>query len=173
MQQSIKKIWNGVTTLLVGLMMILAMLLVGMRLFGFEIYTVLSGSMEPEYHTGALIYVRATDPETLEVGDVITFRIGGGTVATHRIIEIVEDDNHIGYRTKGDANDVADGSLVAPENIIGKPVFTVSYLGYLAQYIQSPAGRYAAFAVGAFLLLLLVLPDLLFDGDKKQKEKSE
>jgi len=50
-----KKIWNTITTLLVILVMILALLLVGARFIGFQVFTVLSGSMEPNYHVGSLI----------------------------------------------------------------------------------------------------------------------
>lgn len=173
MAHKVKKIWNGVTTALVALVIILAMLLVGVRLFGIEIFTVLSGSMEPEYHTGSVIYVKPTDAADLAEGDVITFRIGSGTVATHRIIEVVEENGEIAYRTKGDANGIADGGLVAPEDVIGEPFFTIPYMGYFAEYIQSSSGRYMVIAVGAFMLLLMILPDLIFDSEKKQKEKSE
>ena len=58
---------------MVGIIFVFAIFLVGMRLFGFELYTVMSGSMEPEYHVGSLIYVKAVDPATLNQGDVITF----------------------------------------------------------------------------------------------------
>ena len=40
---------------------VLALLLVGVRLFGMQVFTVLSGSMEPTYQTGSLIYVKDVD----------------------------------------------------------------------------------------------------------------
>ena len=52
-----KKIWNVVSTVLVAAVVLLAVLLVGVRLFGLQVYTVLSGSMEPAYPVGSLIYV--------------------------------------------------------------------------------------------------------------------
>ena len=60
--ESFKKIWNGITTVIVILVVILAILLAGVRLFGLQVFTVLSGSMEPTYHVGSLIYVKKTDP---------------------------------------------------------------------------------------------------------------
>ena len=87
MNKSVKKIWNAVTTILVIFVVILAVLLVGVRLVGFDVYTVLSGSMEPTYHTGSLIYVRDAEPADIEVGDPITFVLDENlTVATHRVI---------------------------------------------------------------------------------------
>lgn len=173
MKQTIKKIWNWVNGVLIGLVVLLAVALVGVRLFGLDIYVVLSGSMEPEYQTGSVIYVKETDPAELEVRDVITFRLNGDTIATHRIIEVTEVDGETAFRTKGDANDLEDGTAVPASQVIGTPVFTIPYLGYLVTYIQSPSGRYATIAAGAFLLLMVFLPDVIFGNDKKSKEKSE
>ena len=85
---------------------LLAIALVGARLFGFKVFTVLSGSMEPKYPVGSLIYVKKVDYTTLKSGDVITFMLDENTVATHRIVEVVpdqEDPSVIRFRTKGDA----------------------------------------------------------------------
>lgn len=152
--------------------MILALLLVGARVIGLQVFTVLSGSMEPNYHVGSLIYVKEVDPFELEAGQVITFMLNENTVATHRIIEVVPDDDDttvVRFRTKGDANDVEDGSLVHYKNVIGTPIFTIPYLGYVATYIQSPPGLYVAIAGAAFILMLSFIPDL-FVKDENEKE---
>lgn len=166
-----KKIWNTITTLLVILVIILALLLVGVRLIGFQVFTVLSGSMEPNYHVGSLIYVKEVDPFTLKSGDVITFMLDEDTVATHRIVEVVpdeEDSSVIRFRTKGDANDAEDGSLVHYKNVVGSPVLTIPKLGYVASYIQQPPGMYVAIAAGAILLLLVFLPDIFAPTEPKE-----
>lgn len=51
---------------------ILAVLLVGTKLIGLTPYTVLSGSMEPEYHVGSVIYVTKVEPEELKERDCIS-----------------------------------------------------------------------------------------------------
>lgn len=89
MSHSFKKVWNVVSTVLVVLVVLLAVALVGVRLVGLNTYVVLSGSMEPTYHTGSLLYVKSVDPQDLRVGDPITFMLNEDTVATHRIIEIL------------------------------------------------------------------------------------
>lgn len=173
MKKSIIKIWNVFTSALVALVVILALLLVGVRLFGMQVFTVLSGSMEPTYHVGSLIYVKETDPKTLQPGDVITFMLDENTVATHRIVDVIpdeEDPSVIRFQTKGDANDAVDGSLVHYKNVLGTPVFTIPKLGYLASYIQNPPGTYVAISAGAVLLALVFLPDL-FGGDEKPEKK--
>ena len=173
MKTTAKKIWNVVTTLLVAAVVLLAIALVGVRLFGLQVYTVLSGSMEPAYHVGALLYDKKVDPAQLRPGDVITFMLDEETIVTHRIVEVVpdeEDPSVIRFRTKGDANAAEDGSLVHYKNVLGTPVFTIPKLGYFANFVQQPPGLYVAIAFGAVLVLLAFLPDLLGD-DKKKKGK--
>ena len=102
MNRSIKKAWNVVSSILVALVVILALLLVGARLVGLQVFTVLSGSMEPTYHTGSLIYVKKVDPYTIKEGQPITFMLDVNTVATHRVVSIVpdeEDASVIRFRT--------------------------------------------------------------------------
>lgn len=169
-----KKIWNVLSVILVTLVVILAVLLVGVRLIGLQPYTVLSGSMEPTYPVGSLIYVKATDPQDVEVGQPITFVLNEDlVVATHRVIEIDEENQR--FYTKGDANEAADGQPVHFKNLIGVPVFSIPYLGYVASYIQQSPGLYVCIAVGAVLLLVVFLPDLIRwmksdDSEKKKKE---
>ena len=86
----IRKIYSIVSTLLIIAVVIVAFLLVGVRLIGFEPYTVLSGSMEPKYHVGSIIYVAKVTPDELSVGDPLTYRIDN-TVVTHEIVEIIDE----------------------------------------------------------------------------------
>ena len=172
----IKKIWNVISTVLVVLVVVVALLLVGVRLVGFNVFTVLSGSMEPTYHTGSVIYVKDVDYRDLEAGDVITFMLDEDTIATHRIVEVIpneEDPTVLRYRTKGDANDVEDGGLVHYKNVVGSPVFTIPYLGYVASYIQQPPGMYIAISGGAILVALTFLPDLFAKEEPKEEPKEE
>ena len=174
MQTTIRKIWNIFTSALVVLAVLLALLLVGARLIGLQVFTVLSGSMEPTYHTGSLIYVKKVDATKLSEGTVITFMLDEDTLATHRIVGVVpdeEDPSVIRYRTKGDANESEDGGLVHYKNVVGTPVFTIPKLGYLANYIQHPPGTYVAISAGALILLLMFLPELLgmLTGDEKKE----
>ncbi len=170
--KSFKKFWDIFTSAIVALAILLAVALVGVRLLGFQVFTVLSGSMVPTFHTGSLIYVRDVDYRQLRAGDVITFMLSEDTVATHRIVAVVPDEQDpdtLRYRTKGDANNAEDGSMVHYKNVIGKPVFTIPVLGYIANYIQNPPGTYVAISAGAILILLVFLPDL-FEEEKKQPQ---
>ena len=173
--KTVFKVWNTVCGILIGILLILAVLLAGVRLVGLRPLTVLSGSMEPTYHVGSLIYVKSVDYKDLKAGDVITFILDEDTLATHRIVEVVPDEDDpatLRYRTKGDANESEDGSLVHYKNVVGTPVFTIPALGYIASYIQNPPGTYIALSAGAVLLLLMFIPDL-FAPEEPKKSRAE
>ena len=108
-----------------------------------------------------VIYVGKAEADQIQSGDVITFRLENGAVATHRVTEVIQESDGLQFRTKGDANPVEDAQPVSANQIIGKPLFCVPYLGRLSSYIQTPKGTYTAIAVAAGMLILVFLPDLL------------
>ena len=174
MKKTVKKVWNIITSVIVTLALFLAIAFVGVRLVGLRVFTVLSGSMEPAYHTGSLIYVKKVNYTELQFGDVITFMLDEDTIATHRIVEVVPDETDssvLWFRTKGDANEAMDGGLVYYKNVIGTPVFSIPKLGYLANYIQHPPGMYVAISVGAILFLFVILPELFSKDEGKEDGK--
>ena len=162
-----RKLYSLFTTVLIVAVVVLAILLAGVRLVGLTPYTVLSGSMEPNYHVGSLVYIRETDPTTLQVDDPVTYRMTDGTTVTHRVYEVLEQDGRPAYRTKGDANDDPDGPLLTPDRVMGRPVFTIPLLGYVSVFVQNPPGSLITVVVCALLLALTLLTDLLFPNGNK------
>ena len=176
MSKQVQKVCNAISTAAVVLVVILALLLVGVRLVGLRPMCVLSGSMEPNYHTGSLIYDKKVDPFTLKEGDVITFMVSEDTLATHRIVGVVPDEDEPGtirFRTKGDANDSEDGTLVHYKNVVGTPVFTIPYLGYFSNWITQAPGKYIAITAAVVFLILLFLPDMLKKADEADQRAAE
>ena len=200
--RAFKKIWNVVGTLFVTLMVVLAILLVGVRVIGLTPFAVLSGSMEPTYHVGALIYVKSIQPQDVQVGMPLTFVVDESLlVATHRVIDIetvttreeaeldesgnpVLDENGDAitrevpldepayyFQTKGDANEVADGSPVYYKNVVGTPVFSIPYLGYLSNWLQTRQGPIMGISIALAIVLMTFLPDILGSGQEKPKKK--
>lgn len=203
---ALRKLWSFVTTLLVVIVVILAILLVGVRVVGLTPYAVLSGSMEPTYHVGALIYVREIEPAQIEVGTPITFVVNEDLlVATHRVteiesyttvqkemvdeegspvldeegnptyIEVELDEPSYYFTTKGDANDAEDGSPVYNKNVIGTPVFSIPYLGFLSSWLQTRQGTIMGVSIALVVMILTFMPDLLdaVDGGGKKKRKKK
>ena len=155
-----KKIWDVTSTVLVILVVLCAVLLTGSRLLGYRTFSVLSGSMEPEYSEGDLLYVKKVDVNTLAVGDPVTFVLNEDlVVATHRIVQIDAENQKL--YTKGDANEIPDSDPVHFNNIIGVPQFAIPKLGYVTDFMQNPPGLYITVGAGIALILIVFLPDLL------------
>ena len=174
--QQTKATLRTITTVMVFLAIIFAFLISGLRLFGFQVYGVLSGSMEPSYPVGSLVYVKPVDVDELKIRDVITYSVSSKTVVTHRIVEIVPDENNPyikRFRTKGDANDDVDASLVGAADIIGRVSFCIPHLGNVASYIQQPPGIYVAIVVGIVLVGLVVITDSATEEKNKAQNGNQ
>ena len=168
----VKKIWNIISTILVGIIVLCAVFLMGSRLMGYQVFNVISGSMEPTYRVGDLIYVKDVNPYEIEEGTPITFVLNEHlVVATHRVVEVDVENQH--FYTKGDANDTVDSAPVHFNNVIGVPKFRIPLLGYVADFVQNPPGMYITVCVGFVLILAVFLPDLVGKGKKKDVDKEE
>lgn len=170
MSNTLKKIWNILSTALVVLMVLCAVFLMGSRLLGYQCYTVISGSMEPKYSVGDLIYVKKVDPTAIHVGDDITFVLNEDlVVATHRVVRIDAENQR--FYTKGLANEIEDNDPVHFNNLIGVPQFSIPKLGYVSDFIQHPPGTYITIGIGIILILAVFLPDMI--GKKKEDEEED
>src|SRR5699024_8739712 len=109
-------------------------------ILGYKPLTVLSNSMDPAFETGDLIFVKKTDASAIEVGDVITFQAKGEPLITHRVEEIIDDQNGISFITKGDNNNVADDMPVTADMLQGKQVFHIPNLGFIAKFASGSKG---------------------------------
>ena len=160
MKQILKKTWIVVSTVLVALVVLCAIFLMGSRILGYRVFNIISGSMEPKYSVGDLIYVKAVDVNTIQVGDDITFILNEDlVVATHRVVRIDAEKQH--FYTKGLSNEIEDNDPVHFKNVLGVPQFSIPKLGYVSDFVQHPPGMYIAIAAGAVLILLVFLPDII------------
>jgi signal peptidase len=128
-------------------------------------FIVLSGSMQPAIPIGSIIAIKPVDPNKLQINDIICFENSPNKPwITHRIINITQE----GFITKGDANPEEDRETVNKENVIGKVVLTIPYIGYLSYFVHTPLG---------FILLIIIPATLIIIGEvrniikNKKKEK--
>ena len=158
--QRLKKIWSVASTVLVVLVVLCAVFLMGSRVMGYQVYTVISGSMKPNFRVGDLLYVKEVPAGEIRVGDAITFVQNEQlVVATHRVVRI-DAEKQLFY-TKGDANEIEDGPPVHFRNLIGRAEFSIPLLGYVSDFVQNPPGMYITIAAGAVLIILVFLSDML------------
>jgi signal peptidase len=156
------------TIALIGVIL-LALVVAGPRLIGWQPFQVLSGSMEPTYHVGSVIYVKKTPPQEIKVNDPITFYLEDGTtVVTHRAVKI--DTQKQLFYTKGDANNVEDGGATPFSRLLGKPMLSIPKLGYATAFINTKQGLIIVATLFICMAILTFLPDMLM---KKAKNKSE
>lgn len=171
--EQVKKVWSVICkilnafflVLLVGLVVILLYLAIGSRGSGFpflqnyQLFTVLSGSMEPTLNVGGVIIVEKIDPMTLEDGDIITFLSNdtqlNGKVVSHRIIDVVDNSNGRMFITKGDANEDRDDAAAVPDNVIGRVIFHIPYLGYLLNFMKTKNGFFFILLLPCMIILLV------------------
>ncbi|MCQ2548102.1 MAG: signal peptidase I [Clostridia bacterium] len=160
----IEKFLNFIISCVVVLTILFILLTFGVKLVGLHPYIVSSGSMEPNFHVGSLVYAKEVDCRTLQPGDAISFSIGNDTMVTHRIYEVKYEDNSPVFITKGDANNVVDAGQVHKEQIVGKVVMNLPYLGYIIELLKTTKGKIIAIGFALILFLSLKLCKVLKNG---------
>ena len=168
--QVVRHVFNALSTIVLIVLVALVVAFAGVRLVGLTPYAVLSGSMEPELPVGSLIYVQDVDPQTIQVGDTVTFLNGSNQVVTHQAYEV--DAGQCLVRTQGINNKDADGTLlhdaepVSFDQVIGVPVACVPILGYVNAFVTSQPGILVVIA-GAVVLIAL---SFVLDSGKRKPE---
>ena len=161
----VKKICNLLSTVLLIIMVAIAGALLLPYVFGYQPLAVLSGSMEPDYHVGSVIYVKEASPEDLKIGDAITFRLSDNTYATHYLISIDMEKREFVTQGKANANDDGARSF---DTLVGRASkFSIPYLGYISLNMRTPLGILSAVGVIVVILLLNFIPDL-FTKDEEE-----
>lgn len=162
MMKKILKMFNHTVTFLLFFMLIVTLFMViafrgdggEAHILGYQLKTVLSGSMEPEIQTGSIISIKqGGDMTRFEEGDVITYTTPDDVLVTHRIDEVIADGDQ--YITKGDNNEEEDSEPVLAQNIIGTYTgFTLPYVGYVMNFASTGEGA----------ALLLIIPGIILIG---------
>jgi signal peptidase len=163
-----KKILNVITYVLCGLFAIILLfntvLIVQSVIdenkvpdvFGYFPLVVLSDSMNPTLQSGDLAVYQKKTADNVSEGDVVAFYDpdgSGETIVTHRIVQ--KEDGESGFRTKGDANNTEDTSLVPDENVVGVFKFRIPKLGNAVLFLQTTKGMLVCIVIPLFLIMML------------------
>jgi signal peptidase I len=154
----LKIIYNIFVTCLVAMALLLAISVLPIT-GNFKILTVLSGSMEPALHIGSVVAIKPA--KEYQVGDIITFNQNSKTKipTTHRIFDIKIQEGKPVYITKGDNNSVPDRTEILKNEIVGKALFSVPYLGYAIDFVKKPLG----------FMLIIIIPVVIIIYDEVNK----
>lgn len=138
--------------------------------FGYKPFIVLSGSMKNEINAGDLVLTKEIDPETLKVGDIISFK-EDEIVVTHRIVEITSEKGQKVFVTKGDNNEANDPGFVKLDNVEGLYLKKIPGLGNVAMFIQTPTGIIISLSIPLAILICINLAQSKTDLDEQDKQK--
>ncbi len=151
-----KKLLKIFYYILVGFLVLIALLLI-FSVFpitgNFKVLTVLSWSMEPTIKTGAIVVAKPADD--YKIGDIITFGPDTKTQppVTHRINDIKVVGGVPVYITKGDANESPDIREIQKNDILGKVLFNIPFVGYAVDFAKKPVGFILIIAVPAIVIV--------------------
>lgn len=134
-----------------------------------------SKSMEPTLMVGDLVIIEGANPKDITVGTIIVFYVPDhyGEDAyriVHRVVKIVQLDNGLGFETKGDNNPVSDyfrWQYIPQADVIGKVIYKIPYVGYLALKIREPIG------ITFIALLIIIFVALEYSDLKRGKNASK
>jgi signal peptidase len=119
-------------------------------------------SMEPAIPLGSAVVVAPVDPSMLAVGDVVSMKVGAeATTYTHRIVSVVDRADGRWIRTKGDANQTLDPTLVPATTVVGRVELAVPMFGYLMALLSLPVGVVFVLGLAATLLAIAWLLESL------------
>ena len=181
-----KLLSNLITTILTVVLLVIVVMVVSSKMsggepkmFGYELKTVLSGSMEPGIMTGSIVAIKPVEKvKTFHKGDVITFISEDEKLITHRIFKVKGSGKSVQYITKGDNNEGPDTDPVLPQNIKGEyHGFTIPYVGYALQFAESKLGSALLLIVPGFIILAYSLISMWkaiteIEQDKKKEVSS-
>ena len=122
-------------------------------IFGFRLYQIMSGSMEPTIHVGDAVVTKEV-PE-LNVGDILAYE-NGQAITVHRVIKVYTEGDKRMYEAQGDNNNAPDQGLIMPEQVKGKVVFTVKKAGEGINLLRKYGIIILIFAVGIIVIVALI-----------------
>lgn len=141
LQKVLTVIGNAVLVLsiLVGLMVVVSLLPFKNN---YKIMAVMSGSMAPTISTGSIIVIKPATEYKLD--DVVTFKSYNSQkkndYTTHRVVGIDDITGREIFYTKGDANESRDSGSLTKDQIKGKVIFSVAFVGYIVGYAKTLPG---------------------------------
>lgn len=143
------------------------------RVLGYEPFIVVSGSMEPAIHTGALAFIDRKHPE-VAVGDAVAYTAADGMTVIHRIVG--EDEGGNGWFLRGDANNANDLFPVAKSSVLGPCKGSIPGLGYalepvMRRTVRTPVGEVPGLVLWSIAVIVLfnILDQAVF-GSLRQDE---
>lgn len=146
----------------------------------FGLYTIISPSMTPNIQVYDVVFVVKTNPEDIQIGDILSYystnSYFGNTPITHRVVEKYNTGTGYTFRTRGDANPVNDNEIIDEDHIVGVTKMVIPQLGRVQFFLASKFGWFTIIlipAVGVIIYDILKLFKLIKIKNKMGKLSKE
>ncbi len=143
--------------------------------FGYRIFTVASGSMEPKYKILDMLLVKEMSPQEIKVNDDLVYMGKEGTYAdkviTHRVIKIEEKDGKRIFHTQGILDNSMLDPLVDESQIYGRVLYKLHILSFFSRFISKPLGFMLLIVLPIAVLILLEIIDIKEEREKLANEQ--
>ena len=130
--------------------------------FGYKNFTIVSRSMEDTINVNDVIVVKEVPKSEIKKNDIIAF-YQGREVITHRVIDIIDENGIICYRTKGDNNIHPDDKLVSYSQVEGKYQFKIAGFGIVLRVLKSP--------VTIIMLIIILILNCIYGYNYRRKKE--
>ena len=131
---------------------------------------------EPTLHVGDLIIIQGVKPEEIKAapipeGDIIVFHqpYADGELIVHRAVADQTIDGKIFFQTKGDGNASPDSTLVSEDNLVGKVVLRIPWVGHVSLLMNNSFG----ILIIALLLVILIITEFIIPALSSEKADVE
>ncbi len=142
----------------------------------YPLLAVASGSMRPTLNVGDLIAVQggfnvSDITAVYETGDIIVFHnpTNPDDLIVHRAVEKHQNGDAFYLKTQGDNNSVIDRWEIYDDDLVGKVVGTVPYLGHVPLFVHTPTG----IMIIVVLLVILILLEFIIPVVKEKREPEQ
>lgn len=163
---------NFITSFITAVVCMIAAALLLFKLLGWNVFSVDSSSMSPQYPVNTLVVVQTVRPEEIKNGDVITYVLNeDGVLVTHRVVAV--DPQNRTFTTKGDANNSPDAAPVLWDNMVGRVLLGVPALGRPLRLLTAAENRPIVIAVIAVLFVSSLIWDVVARKKGKPAQDSD
>ena len=143
-------------------------------IFNYRMFTVVTGSMKPKYDIGDVLLAKEVDPETIEIGDTISY-LGysgsfNGKVITHKVVDIERDEktNKLVFHTQGLTNVIEDPEV--PQDLVyGKVVYKSLILSLVYKIVSTNIGFYLFIIVPILYIIISEIISTLINKEEKKR----
>ena len=143
---------------------------------GYRLFTVATGSMEPEYQVGDVLISQEIDPNEIQVGDNIVYRGNTGSfkdkIVTHQVVSIREENGEKKITTKGIAN-VEEDPEIDESQVYGKVIYKVKTLSFIGQIIKNIYVFYFIIFVPIAIIIFRQVRIILKKDDDEEEENKD